>query len=149
MNKEETKKTTRRAAPKKAHVKGTATVKGKAKEFLKTSRKKLDDLDLQPIWDRAKKEFQGAVEVIGKTTEKAAEKTLTVGKQASLQYQAYLSNLKLQKSLAELGGRIYDLTRTNSPAVDLKDPEVLEIIKQVEDLDHKIVSLKEKAKSLK
>ncbi len=118
------------------------------RRILTSGREKLTQLDLQPIWKLAKKELQGAIKVLGKGTEKAANKTRTMGKQASIQYQVYLNQLKLQKLLVKLGGRVYDLAQTKS-SMNLKDSKASEILKRVKDMDKKILSLKEKAKGLK
>jgi collagenase-like PrtC family protease len=100
------------------------------KGLLKTGRQKIEDLHLQPIWNRTKEELQAAAKAIGRGTEIAAKKTIKMGKQAGIQYQVYVNHLKLQRSLAELGGRIYDLAKTNSSALMVNDPEAMALIKQ-------------------
>ena len=124
-------------------------VKKKAKELLQTGRKRIYEMELRPIWDRTKKELQGAVKVIGKGTEKATERTLALGKQAGFQYQVYLNQLKLQKALAGLGGRIYDLSQTNAASLTLKDTKALSMIKKAQKLDKEVQDLKKKVKAAK
>ena len=106
-------------------------------------------MELRPIWDQTKKELQGAVKVIGKGTEKATERTLALGKQAGFQYQVYLNQLKLQKALAGLGGRIYDLSQTNAASLTLKDTKALSMIKKAQKLDKEVQDLKKKVKAAK
>ena len=124
-------------------------VKKKAKELLQTGRKRIHEMELRPIWDRTKKELQGAVKIIGKKTEKATEKTISLGKQAGFQYQVYLNQLKLQKALAGLGGRIFDLTKGKSASLTLKDTKALSMIKKVQKLDIEVEGLKKKVKTAK
>ena len=127
----------------------TWDVKKRAKEFLRTGRKRINEMDLRPIWDRTKKELQGAVKVIGKGTEKATERTLALGKQAGFQYQVYLNQLKLQKALAGLGGRIYDLSQSKAVSLTLKDTKALGMIKKAQKLDKEVQGLKKKVKAAK
>lgn len=122
---------------------------GKANELLKTGREKLEGMDLQPIWEKAKREFQGAVKALGKGTEKAAEKTAVMGKQAGIQYQLYLNQLKLQKLLADLGGRVYDLKQAGSTDSVMSDAKASEIIRRVEEMNQKILALKEESRTLR
>ena len=126
----------------------TERVKG-VKSLLETGRRKIEELRKKPIWSRTKKELEAAAKAIGKGTERAAKETVKLGKRAGLQYQVYLNSHKLQRSLAELGGRIYDLAKTKSPSLTLNDPEALSIIKKAQEMDEKILGLKEKAIALK
>ncbi|HEX9758144.1 MAG TPA: hypothetical protein VGB26_10145 [Nitrospiria bacterium] len=120
-------------------------MKKKAKELLQTGKRKLDDLD--SVWGKTKKELQAAMKVIEKGTEKAAEKTISLGKQAGFQSQVYLNQMKLQKSFAELGGRVYFLMRRHSKSLDLEDKKALGMIKKITEMDKNIQELKENVKS--
>ena len=117
----------------------------KVKELLETGKKKLDDLD--SVWGKTKKELQAAMKVIEKGTEKAAEKTISLGKQAGFQSQVYLNQMKLQKALAELGGRVFFLTRRHSKSLDLEDKKALKMIKKITEMDKEIQELKKNVKS--
>ncbi len=124
-------------------------VKEKAKDLLKTGKKKIEDIDLNPIWKKTKEELQSAAKVIGKGTEKAAEKTVSFGKKAGFQSQVYVNQLKRQKGFVELGERIYDLMRHNSPALVLDDTKALKMIKKIMETDKETQGLKKKVKSSK
>lgn len=119
------------------------------KGLLEAGRRKIEELRKKPIWSRTKKELEDAARAIGKGTEKAAKKTAKLGKRAGLQYQIYLNSHKLQKALAELGGRIYDLSRANSPSLNLSDSEALSLIKKVQEIDEKILGQKKEVMMLK
>ena len=149
---EETKKVTEPTTSRKARRKSTvkkAKVSKKTKELLHTGREKIGQIPFHSIWDQLKKEVKVTVEAIGKGTEKAAGKTVIMSKQARIQYEVYSNQLKLRNSFAELGGRIYDLLKTSSPALILQDPQASPIIEKIAEFDEKILKLKENAKVLK
>lgn len=126
----------------------TERVKG-VESLLRTGRQKIEELRKKPIWSRTKKELEATAKAIGEGTERAAKKTVNLGKRAGLQYQIYMHSHKLQRSLAELGGRIYDLAKTNSPSLNLNDPQAWAAIKKAQEMDEKILGLKEKTMALK
>lgn len=132
----------------KASKAGTAASE-KTKALLKSARERLEDIDLEPIWKRVKKGLEGAVEAVGRGAERAAEKAKTLAERAGTEYRIYDYNRKLQQLLAELGGRVYDLARRNPQALSPTDPEVVEMIGRIRDMEKKIAALSEKSRLLK
>lgn len=120
----------------------------KTKGLLETSRRKMDDIDLRPLWVKMRKGVDRAVEAVGKGTEKAAEKAASFASRASLQYQTYEYYRNREKLLIRLGERIYDLSKRNPQALGPNDHEIIEITSQIADLDKKISSLDQKIKFL-
>lgn len=121
----------------------------RAKALIKSTKKKLEDLDIAPIWKRVKKGLESAVEAVGKGAEAAAEKAKTMTARAGVEYRLYEQNKKLQQFLAELGGRVYDLARRNPQALSPTDPEVVDMIGRIRDMEKKIAALTERLRSLK
>jgi hypothetical protein len=124
-------------------------IKKQVEDYLKAGRQRIEEIPFEPIWNRTKKEVKVAAGAIGRGTEVAAKRTIKLGKRAGLMYQIYMNNLKLQSSLAELGGRIYDLARTHSSDLILNDLRAIGSIKKVEEMDQKIIDLKQKVKALR
>lgn len=140
---------TQNVASQKPGTTGTTGTKGKIKGAPRTGRHKIEEVPLQSIWTRTKKGLEAAAKAIGRGTEIAAQKTVTLGKEAGLQYQINTNHYKLQKLLAELGGRIYDLAKINPPELNLNDSQALTTIKRVREMDERIQTFKQKAKALK
>ena len=120
----------------------------KSTELLKTSKEKFDRIEFQPILDKVKKGLKAAVDVLEKGTKKAAEKTSVMSKQAGLQYTMYLHHHQLQKTLAELGGRVYDLTKENRKIFTPPDSQAMDIIAKITELEKKISATEERSHSL-
>ena len=127
----------------------TTSPQKKGADFLKTARERLESIPVQPIWERVRKEVNVAMQALGRGTERAKKQTVLMGKQAKLQYDVYLQHHSLQKKLAELGGRTYDLFKKDAKGLGLSDKKAVEMIGQIGDLEKKIETLKAKAKALK
>ena len=136
-------------ATKKKAVKTRSDVMKKAKGLLRTGREKLEEIDIQPIWKRVKAGLDRAVEVVGKGTEMAAEKAMNLASRAGVEYQMYEYHRKLEKLLAELGGRAYDLAKRDPQALSPTEPELKGMIGRISEMEKKIAALEEKADSLK
>lgn len=117
----------------------------RAEALLKLGRQKIENLRQQPVWERTKRDLQSAVKMVEKRTEKAAERAKSLGQQAALQYQVYLTSHKLQKALAEVGKRVYDLSKAKSAAVSLKDAAALKKLGEARKLDQQIAALQRQA----
>ena len=140
---------TNKSGPRKRSVKKKQDIMTKSSELFKTGRQKLESIEFQPILNKVKKGLKIAFESIEKGTEKAAEKTVEVSKQAKIQYSIYTHHNQLQKSLAELGGRIYDLTKENRKLFTPPDSKALDLLAKISDIERKISDLEEKTKSIK
>lgn len=136
-------------ATKKKAVKTRSDVMKKAKGLLRTGREKLEEIDIQPIWKRVKAGLDRAVEVVGKGTEMAAEKAMNLASRAGVEYQLFEYHRKLEKLLAELGGRAYDLARRNPPALGAMDPDITRMVGRISEMEKKIAVLEDEAQALK
>jgi hypothetical protein len=134
---------------KKSFVRRREAVTVRAKGLLESGKKKNEEIAIQPIRKRVKKRLVEAVEAMEKGTEKVAEKAATIATLAGVKYKIYEHNHKLQKLLAELGGEVYELAKRNPQALSPTDPEVVEMIGKIADMEKKITALEERAKSLK
>ena len=136
-------------ATKKKAVKTRPDVMKKAQGLLRTGREKLEEIDIQPIWKRVKGGLDRAVEVVGKGTEMAAEKAMKLASRAGVEYQIYEYHRKLEKLLAELGGRAYDLAKRDPQALSPTEPELKGMIGRISEMEKKIAALEEEAESLR
>lgn len=136
------KKTTRKQSTSKSSASQKTT------DFFKTAKERLDTMGFQPIWKKVRTELKTAVKILGKRTEKAAEKTVSMGQQAGLQYNIYLEHSKLQKHLTALGGKVYDLYQQDAEGLRLHDSDLIVLIEKIATLEKKIDSLKEKVQSV-
>ena len=117
-------------------------------ELLKTARQRFESIPFQPMLDRVRKELKVAMNTLERGTERAKEQTVLVSKQAKLQYEVYLNHNNLQKFLASLGGRVYDLNKQDPGSLHLTDPKAADLISKISDLEKKIETSKEKIQSL-
>ncbi len=136
-------------AVKKKAVKTKSDFMKKAKGLLKTGREKFDEIDLQPIWKRVKTELDRAVDVVGKGTERAADKAMNLASRAGVEYQIFEYHRKLEKLLAELGGRAYDLAKRNPSALSGTDAEITRMVGKISEMEKKIAGLEDEAQALK
>src|SRR4030067_3530917 len=111
-------------AVKKKAAKTKPDILKKAQGLLKTGREKFDEIDFQPIWKKVKTGLDRAVDVVGKGTERAADKAMNLASRAGVEDQLFEYHRKLEKLLAELGGRAYDLAKRNPPALSAADAEL-------------------------
>ncbi len=121
----------------------------KAKGLLKTGREKFDEIDLQPIWKRVKTGLDRAVEVVGKGTEVAAGKAMNLASRAGVEYQIFEYHRKLEKLLAELGGRAYDLAKRTPPDLSVADADITRMVGRISEMEKKITALEDEAEKLK
>jgi len=121
----------------------------KAKGLLKTGREKFDQIDLQPTWKRVKAGLERAVDVVGKGTERAADKAMNLASRAGVEYQLFEYHRKLEKLLAELGGRAYDLAKRNPPVLNAADAEITRLVGRISEMEKKIAGLEDEAQVLK
>jgi hypothetical protein len=136
-------------AVKKKAAKTKSDLMKKAKGLLKTGREKFDEMDLQPIWKRVKAGLDSAVDVVGKGTERAADKAMNLASRAGVEYQLFEYHRKLEKLLAELGGRAYDLAKRNPPALSGTDAEITRMVGKISEMEKKIAVLEDEAQALK
>jgi hypothetical protein len=136
-------------AVKKKAAKTKSDLMKKAKGLLKTGREKFDEMDLQPIWKRVKAGLDRAVDVVGKGTERAADKAMNLASRAGVEYQLFEYHRKLEKLLAELGGRAYDLAKRNPPALSGTDAETTRMVGKISEMEKKIAVLEDEAQALK
>ncbi len=138
--------TTKKAAKKTAEKVRSEVVR-KTEDLLKSGREKFEQIDFDPIWKRVKTGLEGAVKALGTGTEKATEKTVAMAKRAGVEYQIYEQNHQLRKLLAELGGKVYDLVRRSPQALSPDDPEIIDMVAKITDMEKKIAALEEKSKA--
>lgn len=136
-------------AVKKKVLKTKSDIMEKAKGLIKTGREKFDEIDLQPIWTRVKAGLDRAVEAVGKGTEVAADKAMNLASRAGVEYQIFELHRKLEKLLAELGGRAYDLAKRNPPALSGADAEITRMVGRISEMEKKIAELEDEAETLK
>jgi hypothetical protein len=136
-------------AVKKKAAKTKSDLMKKAKGLIKTGRKKFDEIDLQPIWKRVKAGLDRAVEAVGKGTEVAADKAMNLASRAGVEYQIFELHRKLEKLLAELGGRAYDLAKRNPPVLSGADAEITRMVGKISEMEKKIAGLEDEAQALK
>jgi len=136
-------------AVKKRTAKTKSDILKKARGLLKTGREKFDEIDLQPIWKRVKTGLDRAVDVVGKGTEMAADKAMNLASRAGVEYQIFEYHRKLEKLLAELGGRAYDLAKRNPPALSGADSEIARMVGKISEMEKKIAGLEDEARELK
>jgi type III secretion system FlhB-like substrate exporter len=136
-------------AVKKNAVKTKADLMKTAKGLLKTGREKFDEMDLQPIWKKVKTGLDRAVDVVGKGTERAADKAMNLASRAGVEYQLFEYHRKLEKLLAELGGRAYDLAKRTPPALSAADAEITRMVGKITEMEKKIAVLEDEAETLK
>jgi len=136
-------------AVKKRTAKTKSDILKKARGLLKTGREKFDEIDFQPIWKKVKTGLDRAVDVVGKGTERAADKAMNLASRAGVEYQLFEYHRKLEKLLAELGGRAYDLARRNPPALGAMDPDITRMVGRISEMEKKIAVLEDEAQALK
>ncbi len=136
-------------AVKKKGVQTKSEIMEKAKGLIKTGRERFDEIDLQPIWKRVKAGLDRAVEAVGKGTEMAADKAMNLASRAGVEYQIFELHRKIEKLLAELGGRAYDLAKRNPPALNATDAEIAGMIGRISEMEKKIAALEAEAETLK
>ncbi len=136
-------------AVKKKVVKTRSDIMGKAKGLIKTGREKFDEIDFQPIWTRVKAGLDRAVEAVGKGTEMAADKAMNLASRAGVEYQIFEHHRKLEKLLAELGGRAYDLAKRTPPALSAADADITRMVGKISEMEKKIAELEDEAEKLK
>lgn len=90
-----------------------------------------------------------AVDVVGRGAEKATAKALTLAKRMSVQYKISEQQRKLQALLAELGGRVYDMTKRSPQALNANDPDIMKLAGKIRDAEKALLTLEEKAGALK
>jgi len=134
---------------KKKTAKTKSDILKKAQGLLKTGREKFDEIDLQPIWKRVKTGLDRAVDVVGKGTEMAADRAMNLASRAGVEYQIFEYHRKLEKLLAELGGRAYDLAKRNPPALSAADAEITRMAGRISEMEKKIAGLEDEARELK
>ncbi len=136
-------------AVKKKAAKTKSDLMKKARGLLKTGREKFDEIDLQPIWKRVKTGLDRAVDVVGKGTETAADKAMNLASRAGVEYQIFEYHRKLEKLLAELGGRAYDLAKRTPPALSGTDADITRMVGKISEMEKKIAELEDEAQALK
>lgn len=102
------------------------------------------------FWEKVKKDIQrGVREGIGVVREGAIavkEKAEELTEEGKRQYKIYALKTKVQKEIAELGGRVYDLSsKVKNPMLDRK---VEAILSRVKKLEAQITKLEEKPKTV-
>ena len=132
---------------KKTASKMRSGIAKKTEGLIKSGKEKLEHIDMEPIWKRVRKGLEDAVKVLGVGTEKATEKTVALAKRAGDEYKIYEQNYKLKKLLAELGGRVYDLVRRSPQSLSPDDPEIIEMVAKVTEMEKKITALEERSKA--
>jgi hypothetical protein len=136
-------------AVKKKVVKTKSDILKKAKGLIKTGRERFDEIDFQPIWKRVKTGLDRAVEAVGKGTEVAADKAMNLASRAGVEYQLFELHRKLEKLLAELGGRAYDLAKRTPAALSDADAEITRMVGKISEMEKKIATLEDEAEMLK
>ncbi|HAR45668.1 MAG: hypothetical protein A2X56_06030 [Nitrospirae bacterium GWC2_57_13] len=91
----------------------------------------------------------GAMDAVGRGAEKATSKALTLAKRMSVQYKISEQHRKLQVLLAELGGRVYDITKRSPQALNASDPDIMKLAGRIRDAEKALMALEEKAGALK
>jgi hypothetical protein len=136
-------------AVKKKVARTKSDILKKAKGLIKTGRERFDEIDFQPIWKRVKTGLDRAVEAVGKGTEVAADKAMNLASRAGVEYQIFELHRKLEKLLAELGGRAYDLAKRTPPALTAADAEITRMVGKISEMEKKIAALEDEAEALK
>jgi hypothetical protein len=100
------------------------------------------------FWDNAKKDFQQSLkESVHLLKEKAIiikEKADELTEEGKKRYKIFDIQMRIQKEVGELGGRIYDLSsKSGNPLLDKK---VKTLITRIKKLESHIIKLKEKNK---
>lgn len=100
------------------------------------------------FWDNAKKDFQQSLkESVHLLKEKAIiikEKADELTEEGKKRYKIFDIQMRIQKEVGELGGRIYDLSsKSGNPLLDKKVKTLIARIKKLESL---IIKLKGKNK---
>lgn len=90
-----------------------------------------------------------AVDAVGRGAEKATAKALTLAKRMSVQYKISEQHRKLQSLLAELGGRVYDITKRSPQALNANDPDIMKLAGKIRDAEKALMALEEKVGGLK
>jgi hypothetical protein len=136
-------------AVKKKVARTKSDILKKAKGLIKTGRERFDEIDFQPIWKRVKTGLDRAVEAVGKGTEVAADKAMNLASRAGVEYQIFELHRKLEKLLAELGGRAYDLAKRTPPALTAADADITRMVGKVSEMEKRIAELEDEAEMLK
>ena len=100
------------------------------------------------FWDNAKKDFQQSLkESVHLLKEKAIiikEKADELTEEGKKRYKIFDIQMRIQKEVGELGGRIYDLSsRSGNPLLDKK---VKTLIARIKKLESHIIKLKKNKK---
>lgn len=136
-------------AVKKKVARTKSDILKKAKGLIKTGRERFDEIDFQPIWKRVKTGLDRAVEAVGKGTEVAADKAMNLASRAGVEYQIFELHRKLEKLLAELGGRAYDLAKRTPPTLSAADAEIARMVGKISEMEKKIAALEDEAETLR
>jgi hypothetical protein len=100
------------------------------------------------FWDNAKKDFQQSLkESVHLLKEKAIiikEKAYELTEEGKKRYKIFDIQMRIQKEMGELGGRIYDLSsKSGNPLLDKK---VKTLIARIKKLEAHIIKLKRRNK---
>ena len=90
-----------------------------------------------------------AVDAVGRGAERVTGKALSLARRAGLQYRISEQNRKLHALLAELGGRVYDITKRNPQALNSTDPDIMKMVGSIRDAEKALVALEEKSGAMK
>ncbi len=110
----------------------------KAKALFRSGKERVQAVDLGT-----------AVDAVGRGAEKATAKALILAKRMSVQYKISEQRRKLQSLLAELGGRVYDITKRNPQALSANDPDIMKLAGKIRDAEKTLMALEETAGALK
>lgn len=96
-------------------------------------------------WDNMKKDFQRtlkeSVHLLKEKAEIMKLKAEELAEEGKKKYKIFDIQMRIQKEIAELGGRIYDLSsKSGNP---LNDKKVLTLISRIKKLETKVTRLEE------
>ena len=120
-----------------------------AKDLYSTGRETYARIKSKPVWHRLRMGLERAAGIVGRGTKKAAKKTGTLAKQAGVTYEKYEHEHKLQKLLAEFGGRIYDRVWDNPQAISSVDPDAADMVERITAMKEKTAELLHKEEDIK
>ncbi len=99
------------------------------------------------FWDDVKKDLQKGLDYVKESAAAVKVKAGELTEEGKRQYKLYELKKNAQKWVAELGGKVYELS---SKAEDpLQNPSVQKIIARIKKLESQIAKLEEKAKTSK
>lgn len=101
------------------------------------------------LWEKVKKDLQKGlkegIEAVKEGAQAVKEKAEEIGEEGKRRYTIFDLKGNVEKQMAELGGRVYDLSpMVKNPMID---PKVKAIISKIKKLEAQIASLEGKPKA--